>query len=72
VRAVAILGWLVIVGTFLVWQGVGIVRGPEWPTMSDFFRSFMGFPMGRIVLLALWLWLGWHLFLRGETSLLRG
>ena len=70
-RAVAIFGWLVIVGAFLVWQGIGLVRGSDWPTMSDFFRSFMTIPGGRAVMFALWLWLGWHLFLRGWTSFLR-
>jgi hypothetical protein len=40
-RTIALVGWLGIVGALLVWQGIGIVRGPEWPTLSDFFRSFM-------------------------------
>ena len=70
-RAVAIVGWLGIVGAFLVWQGIGLVRGPEWPTMSDFFRSFMAVPLGRFLVFGLWLWLGWHLFLRGWDPFLR-
>jgi hypothetical protein len=41
-RAIAVVGRLGIVGSFLAWQGLGLVRGPEWPTMSDFFRSFQG------------------------------
>ena len=40
-RSIAIVGWLGIIGALLVWQGLGLVRGPEWPTLSDFFRSFM-------------------------------
>ena len=35
-RAVALVGWLGIVGALLVWQGIGLVREPEWPTLSDF------------------------------------
>jgi hypothetical protein len=62
---VAVVGWLLIVGVMLVWQGLGLVRGPDWPTLSDFFRAFMGVPLGRFVLFGLWLWLGWHLFARG-------
>lgn len=62
-RTIAIAGWLGIVGALLTWQGIGVVRGPEWPTMSDFFRSFMTLPFGRVLLFGLWLWLGWHLFL---------
>lgn len=71
-RTIAIVGWLVIVGAFLVWQGIGLVHGPEWPTMSDFFRSFMSVPLGRFLVFGLWLWLGWHLFIRGWDFFLRG
>jgi hypothetical protein len=71
-RAIAVVGWLWIVGALLVWQGIGLVRGPEWPTLSDFFRSFMTVPLGRFVLFGLWLWLGWHLFIRGWSFFLRG
>jgi hypothetical protein len=70
-RAVAIVGWLVIVGVLLVWQGFGLLWGPDWPTLSDFFRSFMTVPVGRFVLFGLWLWLGWHLFIRGWSFFLR-
>jgi len=59
-RAIALVGWLVIVAALLVWQGIGLVHGPEWPTLSDFFRSFMTVPLGRFLLFGLWLWLGWH------------
>ena len=71
-RAIAVVSWLGIVGALLVWQGIGLVRGPEWPTLSDFFRSFMTVPLGRFVLFGLWLWLGWHLFIRGWSFFLRG
>jgi Family of unknown function (DUF6186) len=64
-RAIAMAGWLWIVAALLVWQGIGLVHGPEWPTLSDFFRSFMTVPLGRFMLFGLWLWLGWHLFIRG-------
>jgi hypothetical protein len=70
VRTVAIVGWVVIVGSLLVWQGCGLVNGPEWPTLSQVFRDFMDLPLGRPVLFGLWLWLGWHLFARGAGSLL--
>ena len=70
-RAIAVVGWLGIVGALLVWQGIGLVRGPEWPTLSDFFRSFMTVPLGRFLLFGLWLWLGWHLFIRGWSFFLR-
>jgi hypothetical protein len=70
-RAVAVGGWLGIVAALLVWQGIGLVHGPEWPTLSDFFRSFMAVALGRFILFGLWLWLGWHLFIRGWSFFLR-
>lgn len=50
-RAIALVGWLGIVGAFFVWQGIGLVQGRGWPTLSDFFRSFMTVPGGRFALL---------------------
>ena len=70
-RTIAVVGWLGIVGALLVWQGIGLTHGPEWPTLSDFFRSFMTVPFGRFLLFGLWLWLGWHLFIRGWSFFLR-
>jgi Family of unknown function (DUF6186) len=72
VRVFAIVGWIVVVGSVLVWQGFGLVNAPEWPTLSQMFRDFMRLPFGRIVLFALWLWLGWHLFARGAGSVIEG
>ena len=70
-RVVALVGWLVIVGLFLTWQGLALVYAPEWPTMSQLFRDFMEPLAGRIIMLGLWLWLGWHLFIRGWNFFLR-
>jgi len=38
-RPIAIVGWLSILGALLARQGLGLVRGPEWPTLSDFLRE---------------------------------
>jgi len=70
-RTLAIVGWIVIVGAFLVWQGLALANAPEWPTVSQIFREFMRPLAGRVVLFALWLWLGWHLFIRGWRLFLR-
>jgi hypothetical protein len=37
-RAVAIVGWLVIVGALLIWQGVRLLRGPNGPRSRTLFR----------------------------------
>jgi hypothetical protein len=67
VRPIAVVGWLLIVAALLTWQGIGLVRGGEWPILTDFFRAFMRPAVGRVVLFGLWLWLGWHLFVRDWT-----
>ena len=50
--------------------------GPEHisgdvPTLSATFRAIMRYPFGRWALFALWLWFGWHIFVRGWHFLLR-
>lgn len=71
-RAVAVAGWIVIFGVLFLWQGFGLAWGPPWPTLSDMFRAFMRPVLGRWVLFGLWLWLGWHLFIRGWEFFMRG
>jgi hypothetical protein len=69
-RALAIGGWIVIVTALFTWQAIGLVRTTEWPTMSDMLRAFMEPVVGRWLLFGLWLWIGWHLFVRGREWLL--
>lgn len=72
-RLIGLLGWAVIIGAALAWEGLGLVHGRErWPSFSDVLRTFTRPVAGRWILFALWLWLGWHLFVRGWQSLLRG
>ena len=69
---IAIAGYVVIVGALLAWQGAGLVRPHDhWPTISDMLRAVTRTAVGRWVLFALWLWLGWHLFVRGWRFFLR-
>ncbi len=39
--------------------------------VSDVLRVAMRYPLGRWVLFGLWLWFGWHLFVRGWRFFLR-
>src|SRR5262245_44098854 len=72
-RAAGLAGWIVIIGLALAWEGLGLAFGREgWPSMSDLLRAVSRPVAGRWILLALWLWLGWHLFVRGWQPLLRG
>ena len=67
----AVVAWLVVLALLFSLQGVGMARA-GWPTMSDMFRAFMRPLAGRWLLFGLWLWLGWHLFIRGWEFFLRG
>ena len=66
-RLIAIVGWLVIVAVLLTWQGIGLIRGDEWPTLTDSSARSCAPALGRVVLFGVWLWLGWHLFVRDWT-----
>ena len=62
---IGVVGWALIAAAALAWEWIGLrARGDEWPTVSDLVRWAMRSPVGRWVLFALWLWLGWHLFVR--------
>jgi len=66
-------GWVVIVGLALAWEGLGLAFSREgWPSVSDLLRTVSRPVVGRWIVLGLWLWLGWHLFVRGWQPLLRG
>ena len=54
------------------YQALMLAHGPPWPSMSSMLRAFMRPVGGRVVLFGLWLWIGWHLFIRGWTFFLRG
>jgi hypothetical protein len=72
-RVIGLTGWAVLLGLCLAWEGLGLVFGHEhWPSMSDLLRTVSRPVLGRWILLALWIWLGWHLFVRGWQPLLRG
>jgi hypothetical protein len=70
--AIAAVGWLIVFGAVLGWQALMLVHGPPWRSMSSMLRAFMEPVAGRVVLFGLWLWIGWHLFIRGWTFFLKG
>ncbi|HEY1332566.1 MAG TPA: DUF6186 family protein [Actinomycetota bacterium] len=66
------IGWAVLIAAVLVWEGLGLlVPGDRWPTISDMLRTVTRPVAGRWILFSLWLWLGWHLFVRGWRFFLR-
>jgi hypothetical protein len=71
-RLTGLIGWGLILGALLAWEGLGLVFGQErWPTISDMVRTVSRSVPGRWTLFALWLWLGWHFFYRGWKLFLR-
>jgi hypothetical protein len=70
-RVMPLVGWAVIAALFFIWQGLAMVSGPSFPTISDMLDVVTRSVVGRWVLFAVWLWLGWHLFVRGWQFFLR-
>jgi hypothetical protein len=64
--------WAALFGLLLGYQGFALVRDDDrWPAFSDLMRTIMRYPVGRWLLFAVWLWFGWHLFVRGWRFFLR-
>jgi len=69
---VGVIGWAVIIGVIVVWESIALISTRDaWPTFSDIMRMVTSRPAGRWIVFALWLWLGWHLFVRGWQFFLR-
>ncbi|MGO9876109.1 MAG: DUF6186 family protein [Acidimicrobiia bacterium] len=67
------VAWAVLFAAVIVVEALGLtLRGHQWPTLSDIFRVAMRPEWSRWLLFALWLWAGWHFFIRGWTFFLRG
>ena len=65
------LAWAVLFGAVFAWEGLALARVTGVPSFSDVVRLIMRYPVGRWALFALWLWAGWHLFIRRWLILLR-
>jgi Family of unknown function (DUF6256)/Family of unknown function (DUF6186) len=72
-RWVGYVVWAALFGALCAWERIGLTRADDaFPTLSDALRALMRYPIGRWALFALWLWLGWHAFVRGWHLPLRG
>jgi Family of unknown function (DUF6186) len=65
------LAWVVLFGAVFAWEGLALARVIGVPALGGVFRVIMRYPLGRWALFALWLWAGWHFFIRGWHFLLR-
>jgi Family of unknown function (DUF6186) len=65
--------WAVVIAAFLGYQGFCLVSDDDrWPSITEILRDVIRYPVGRWVLFGLWLWLGWHLFVRTLFSPYQG
>ena len=62
-RAATIWGYAVLALAVVAYQVAGLVLG-RTATLGQALRRLAGVPAGRFVLLAGWLWAGWHTFVR--------
>ena len=70
--ALGLAGWAVVMAILLAYQGLCLVHpNDQWPAFSDLLRTAMRYPVGRWGLFGLWLWSGWHFFVRGWQFFLR-
>jgi hypothetical protein len=66
------LAWAVLFGALFAYEGLALSHiSGQVPTLSATMRAIMRYPFGRWALFALWLWAGWHFFIRGWQFLLR-
>ena len=65
------LAWAVLFGAVFAWEGLALAGVSGVPSFSDVVRVIMRYAAGRWALFALWLWAGWHLFIRRWLFLLR-
>jgi hypothetical protein len=57
--------WGLVIAVFLGYQGFCLLSDDDrWPPITEILRDVVRYPAGRWVLAGLWLWLGWHLFVR--------
>jgi Family of unknown function (DUF6186) len=66
-RQVTLVGYAVILALAIAW-GVVAARSTGWMTLPDAWRALTRRRVVRFVLLAAWVWLGWHLFARGSGA----
>ncbi|RBM04745.1 DUF6186 family protein [Streptomyces sp. PT12] len=69
---VGYLVWAVLFAAIFAWEGVGLLHPTDSvPTLSQAIDAVSRYQVGRWALFALWLWFGWHAFVRGWHFLLR-
>jgi Family of unknown function (DUF6186) len=63
-RVITIIGFTFIVGGLFTLEYLGRRRTNRIPTVGQWLGWVMRWPVGRVLILLGWLWLGWHYFAR--------
>ncbi len=62
-RTVTLWGYAVLAVAIVAYQVAGLVLG-RTATLAQALRRVTRFRAGRYLLIAVWLWAGWHTFVR--------
>ncbi|HET9771380.1 MAG TPA: DUF6186 family protein [Acidimicrobiia bacterium] len=63
-RTVTLAGFAALAVAAVTYQALGVTRRQS-PTLGQAVLAVLHTRFGRPALLTAWLWLGWHLFVRG-------
>jgi len=63
-RVITIIGFCTVIAALVVLEIVARRPGSRVPTLGEWLGYLMRQKTGRVLLLAGWLWLGWHYFSR--------
>jgi hypothetical protein len=64
VRAITIAGFIAVIAALVALEILGRRKIGRIPTLSEWLGYIMRPRAGRALVLAGWLWLGWHFFAR--------
>ena len=63
-RWVSLAGWIVLAGAVVALELRARLRRGRFATLGETVSVVLRVPLVRVLALAGWLWLGWHLFVR--------
>lgn len=66
-RTLTLAGYALLAAALVACQVVALVTG-RIPTIGQAASRLARRPLGRWLLLAGWLWIGWHLFVRSHAA----
>jgi hypothetical protein len=63
-RTITVIGFVAILAALIVLEILARRKIGRIPTLGDWLGFIMRRPLGRMLILSGWLWLGWHYFAR--------